>query len=694
MKKGALLFFFLLVFSGLMAQGGNIKHPVKWKSKIEKKSADQYLLTFDAVIEDGWHVYSQFTDENGSLPMIVEMYNQKGNFQPVGKTTESKTEQKFSDVFQVTESFWHHKFQLKQIIKVTNPALEIVQVKIDYQVCQESCIQEINNFEFNLKTLTAKEVVKFSKVTTAAVPAAGEDVPATVDTVKKAHSDTVVSTTPAAVTTDTMLAKANKATKEEEEKDPWTLFIGTILAGILVTFTPCVFPMIPMTVSFFLKQNTMNPAKGRFNAVFYGVCIVVIYVLISVPFHIFEGIDKNIFADISTNVYLNLFFFAVFVTFAISFFGAFEITMPNSLASKADDASNSGGLKGIFFMALTLIIVSFSCTGPVLGGVFGGVLSSDGGATLLTIGLTGFGLGLAMPFMIFALFPNLMGNLPKSGGWLNTVKVVFGFIELALAFKFLSNADLVEQWHIVTREVFLTIWIGVFLAMALYLFGLFQTPHDSPVPFISVGRMLLGILTLCFTIYLIPGLWGAPLKVISGFPPPLNYSESPMGFGGSASAPASTVAELPEGAGYIVHNIPAFHDYDKGLAYAKKVNKPILIDFTGNVCTNCRLMEDNVWSDPAILSILKNDVVLISLICDSRDKLPENEIFESKEGREITTVGEKWGNFEIERYNTNARPYYVMLRPDESTLNEPVGYTPDIEEYRAWLQSGLATFKK
>ncbi|MFD2602810.1 protein-disulfide reductase DsbD family protein [Flavobacterium suzhouense] len=694
MKKGVLLFFFVLLFSGLtaQAQGPKVVHPVKWKSKIEKKSADQYLLTMDAVIEDGWHVYSQFTDENGSLPMIVEFINKKGNFEAIGKTSETKPEQKYSDIFGVTESFWHHKFQLKQLVKVTNPGLDLVQVKIDYQVCQESCIQEISNFEFNVKTLTSKEVVKFSSVTTSAAAVLDETAVSVSDTAKTDAVDKVQ----AGGNTDTAVnnTEAPKENKEEP-KDPWTIFLGTLLAGILVTFTPCVFPMIPMTVSFFLKQNS-SKSKGRFNAVFYGICIVAIYILLSVPFHIFEGISENVFADISTNVYLNLFFFAIFVTFAISFFGAFEITMPNSLASKADNASNSGGLIGVFFMALTLIIVSFSCTGPALGLVFGTVLSSEGGAILLTVGLTGFGLGLAMPFMVFALFPNLMGNLPKSGGWLNTVKVVFGFIELALAFKFLSNADLVEQWHILEREVFIAIWIGIFLTLTFYLFGKFSTPHDSPVPFISVGRMLLGVLSLCFTIYLIPGLWGAPLKVISGFPPPLNYSESPFGFGGSGGTGAADgKVELPANAEYIVHGIVAFHDYDKGLAYAKSVNKPILIDFTGHACVNCRKMEEYVWSDPAVLSILKNDVVLISLYCDSRKKLPENEVFTSKSGREITTVGEKWSDFEVERYASNARPYYVLVNPaDEAKLNEPVAYTPDVEEYKTWLTSGIANFKK
>src|SRR5690606_15483165 len=402
------------------------------------------------------------------------------------------------------------------------------------------------------------------------------------------------------------------------------------------TFTPCVFPMIPMTVSFFIKQNS-SKVKGKFNALFYGLCIIVIYVLISVPFHLFEGLDPNIFANISTNVYLNLFFFAVFTVFAISFFGAFEITMPNSLANKADNASNLGGLMGVFFMALTLIIVSFSCTGPALGLILGSVLSTEGGAMLLTIAMFGFGLGLALPFMLFALFPNLMSSMPKSGGWLNSVKVVFGFIELALAFKFLSNADLVLQLHFLEREVFIAIWIAIFIALSLYLLGKFSLPHDSPVSHLSVGRMLLAVISLSFTIYLIPGLWGAPLKLISGFPPPSTYSESPFGVGGSGGGSAGT-QELPKGAKLAAHGIVAFEDYEEGLAYAKEVNKPVMLDFTGHACVNCRKMEEHVWSDPAVLSILKNDVVLISLYCDEEKDLPESEQFISKNtGRKIET---------------------------------------------------------
>jgi len=673
MKKAGLLFFFLFAFLTLQAQGpgAGLIDPVKWTSKIEKKSDTVYVLTFDATIEDKWHMYSQFTDENGALPMVVTFNNDKGNFEAVGKAEESKTEKAFNETFGVDETFWSHNAQLKQKIKLTNTSNNIIQIQLDYQVCKEVCIQGTNLFQFDTKALSSKEVKNF------------EEASSSIETKK---SDTKIVAP---------VSSEKKNTNEEDKTNPWTIFLGTLLAGIFVTFTPCVFPMIPMTVSFFIKQNSSSQAKGKFNAVFYGFCIILIYVLLSIPFHIFEGLDGNIFADISTNVYLNLFFFIVFVVFAISFLGAFEITIPSSLANKADNASNSGGLIGIFFMALTLIIVSFSCTGPALGFVFGTVLSSDGGALLVSLAMFGFGLGLSLPFMFFALFPSLMGNLPKSGGWLNTVKVVFGFVELALAFKFLSNADLVLQLHWLEREIFLAIWIAIFAALTLYLFGKFSTPHDSPVPFLSVGRTLLAVLAFSFTVYLIPGLWGAPLKILSGITPPLNYSEAPFGFGGGNNGVSTTDSgKLPDGAAPAVHGIIAFEDYEKGLAYAKEVNKPVLLDFTGRACVNCRKMEESVWSDPAVLTILKNDVVLISLYGDEQKDLPLNEQFISKySGRKITTVGKKWSDFQLGRYNSNARPYYVLMGLDEKNLNEPVAYTPDIEEYKNWLTTGIANFK-
>ena len=478
----------------------------------------------------------------------------------------------------------------------------------------------------------------------------------------------------------------------------WTLFLLTLIAGIFVTFTPCVFPMIPMTVSFFLKQSANgDKKKGRLNALMYGFFIVLIYVLISLPFHLFQSLSPDVFYEISTNPYLNIFFFIVFVVFAISFLGAFEITMPSALANKVDNASNKGGFVGIFFMAMTLIIVSFSCTGPALGAVIGGVLSTDGGAILLTIAMLGFGLGLAFPFMVFALFPSMMGNLPKSGGWLNTVKVVFGFVELALAFKFLSMADLVMDWHILERETFIAIWIALFAGLAMYLLGKITLPHDSQLSHISVGRLLLGLLSLSFSIYLIPGLWGAPLNIISGFPPPMSYSESPNGVGFKNEiiiANVSKEEDLPEEAHYGPHKIVTFHDYDKGLAYAKKVGKPVMIDFTGKTCVNCRRMEELVWAKPEIFSILNKDVVLVSLYVDDRTELPADKKYTTANGKEINTYGQKWSDLGITKYKANIQPYYILMGHDEENLNKPVGYTPDVSEYKGWLEEGIANFTK
>lgn len=648
--------------------------PVKWTSKAEKISATEYNLIFEAKIDAEWHVYSQLTPDGGPLPLEFNFKNQNGNYELVGKATESKTERKFNEIFGVDEVYFAKYLKLQQRVKIINAALSKIDVNISYQVCKEVCINDNKNFTFNIVAEKASQTLN-------EIP---NNISKTVDTLSVNQTE------------QSTIEKDSKAiqteSKSAENTDIWSIFLACIIAGLFATITPCVFPMIPMTVSFFLKQSG-SKAKGKFNAFFYGFCIIAIYVLISVPFHIFQSLSPDIFAEISTNVYLNIFFFIVFVVFAISFFGAFEITMPTSLANKADDASNSGGLIGIFFMALTLIIVSFSCTGPALGFVLGSVLSTDGGATILSMALFGFGLGLALPFIAFALFPNLMQNLPKSGSWLNTVKVVFGFIELALAFKFLSNADLVLQTHLLEREVFLAIWIAIFALMSLYLFGKIMLPHDNPVAYISVGRMLLGLITLSFTIYMIPGLWGAPLKLISAFPPPQNYAESPQGFGGSATT--ATASNLPKGANYGPHNIVSFEDYEEGVAYAKTINKPILIDFTGRACQNCRLMESNVWSDKQVLQLLKNEVVLISLFGDERTKLPVNNQYTSAEtNADITTVGQKWTEFQRKRFQTNARPYYVLLNLNEKVLNAPVGYTPNIDEYLNWLNDGVQKFKK
>ncbi|THD32242.1 MAG: thiol:disulfide interchange protein [Flavobacterium johnsoniae] len=656
MKKISLLLFF---FFALVSSHAQILDPVKWTSKIEKLSDTEYEMTFDGVIEPEWHMYSQFTPEGGALPLEVLMNNGEGNFEPVGKAAESKTKTAFNEVFKVDETFFENSVQLKQKIKINNKDNNLIQIELSYQVCKSVCIQQNKYFEFDLKNLTAQEVKTFSE-------------PVTTKAEKKA--ETVTTQKPA----------------KETEKGLLTIFLIAFFSGFAALLTPCVFPMIPMTVSFFTKQSKTK-SQGIRNAILYGVSIILIYVILGSLVTAIFGADA--LNALSTNVWFNIIFFILLVFFATSFLGAFEIVLPNSWANKVDRQADRGGFIGIFFMALALAIVSFSCTGPIVGSLLVEAASKGGIAPI--VGMVGFSLALALPFMLFALFPGWMNSLPKSGGWLNTVKVSLGFLELAFAFKFLSKADLVMQTHLLEREVFLAIWIAVFGAWAFYLFGKITLPHDSPLTHISVGRFSLGLLVSSFTIYLIPGLWGAPLKIISGFPPSITYSESPYGVGNSKGGGTSSGEALPEGAKLAVHDIVAFTDYDQGVAYAKKVNKPILLDFTGFGCENCRKMEDFVWSDNNIQSILKNDVVLISLYVDEKQELAEAEKYVSKEtGRKIKTKGNKWSDFQITRYKANAQPYYIILDSEGNDLNEPVGYTPDKEEYEAWLKSGISKHKK
>lgn len=694
MKKLAFILFFISAFFAANAQ---VKQPVKWTAKAEKKSDTEFLLTFDATIEPSWHMYSQYSDENGAVPMTVVFNNNKGNYEIIGKAKESKTEQAYNDVFEVTETFWSNKAQLKQTVKLTPASNKIVQVTFDYQVCKEVCIQDTKLFQFDLATLTVKDVNKFDKIALKAATAVSTpDVattalaaPEEAATVIADANDTVADTAKVAASKDKKdVAITTTPKKSDEKKGLFTIFFIAFLSGFAALLTPCVFPMIPMTVSFFTKQSK-SKAAGIRNAITYGVSIIVIYVLLgSLVTGIFGADSLN---ALSTNVVFNLVFFVLLIVFACSFLGAFEIMLPNSWANKVDRQADRGGIVGILFMALALAIVSFSCTGPIVGTLL--VEAASKGGLAPVIGMFGFSLALALPFMLFAMFPGWLNSLPKSGGWLNTVKVFLGFLELALAFKFLSNADLVLQMHLLERETFLAIWIAVFGALALYLFGKITLPHDTPGGFISIGRLLLGLLVLSFTVYLIPGLWGAPLKLISSFPPSQVYSESPYGFGGSGTNGMKT--DLPEGTNNGPHGIAAFEDYGKALAYAKKVNKPLLIDFTGYACVNCRNMENNVWSDERVLSILKNDVVLVSLYVDFKEDLPESEQYTSQStGKFIKTIGNKWSDFQITKYKTNSQPYYVLVNKAEENLNEPVGYTPDIEEYLTWLKDGVSKFKK
>jgi len=677
MKKLIALFVFLCSFAG----NAQILDPVQWTIEIVQKSNTEFELVIDAIIEPEWHMYSQFTPDGGALPMVFEYKNQKGNYAVIGKTSESKYIKQYNDIFEVDEYYFARKARFKQVIKVTNTKLKEVKVYLEYQVCKEQCIQQDRMFTFKLPEIKAE----------IAAPIAIEE--NTTNTKKETSvedSVAVVSKKAAVIATQKEKEVVNTEEPEDEKKGLWTIFFLAFLGGFAALLTPCVFPMIPMTVSFFTKQSKTK-AEGKRNAILYGISIILIYVLLGTLVTGIFGADA--LNALSTNVWFNIIFFGLLVFFATSFLGAFEIVLPNSWANKVDKQADRGGFIGILFMALALAIVSFSCTGPIVGTLLVEAASKGGLAPI--VGMVGFSLALALPFMLFAMFPGWMNSLPKSGGWLNTVKVSLGFLELALAFKFLSNADLVVQGHYLEREVFLIIWIVIFGTWAMYLFGKLMLPHDSPITNLSVGRVYMAILVSMFTLYLIPGLWGAPLKLISGFPPPMTYSESPNGVGYKNEGNSGTASILPQYAHKGPHGIIAFHDYEQGLAYAKKVGKPILLDFTGYACVNCRKMEDFVWATPAILKMLKEDFVLISLYVDSKEELPiAQQYISPATGKEIVTVGNKWSDYQITRYKNNAQPYYIILDDQGKDLTKQVGYTPDIAEYKTWLEEGIANFKK
>jgi thiol:disulfide interchange protein DsbD len=666
MKKIALL---LVAFFAFSISNSQVLDPVKWKTKFEKVTETQYNLIMTATIDSGWHLYSQYTPDGGAIPLSFAFSPSINSYELDAKTKESPYKKQFNDVFGVDEFYFEKQATFTQKVQIKNKNGADIKVEVDYQVCKEVCINLNKSFQFKIPALPSTVVLPENKDTIS------------VDT------NSVISPKTTSVTAS---ASKQKAPEKEEKKGLWTIFFLAFIGGFAALLTPCVFPMIPMTVSFFTKQSKTK-AQGKRNAIFYGFSIIFIYVVLGLAVTSIFGADA--LNALSTNVWFNVLFFILLVVFAISFLGAFEIMLPNSWANKVDKQADRGGFVGIIFMALALAIVSFSCTGPIVGTLLVQAASSGGVAPI--IGMLGFSSALALPFMLFAMFPGWLQSLPKSGGWLNTVKVSLGFLELALAFKFLSNADLVLQLHYFERETFLAIWIAIFGIWGIYLLGKITLPHDSPLTHISVGRMLLALVVLSFTIYMIPGLWGAPLKLISAFPPPQTYSESPQGIGFSSN---ETTDNYPEGAELGPNNLIIFTDYEKGLAFAKKVNKPVLLDFTGHACVNCRKMENNVWSDEQVLKILKNEVVLISLFADDKRPLPANEQFVSKTtGSKIETIGDKWTDFMITKYNTNTQPLYVLVDLNGANLNTEIptaSYNPDVLFYANWLKKGIANFSK
>lgn len=679
MKK---ILTFLLSISFLLASA-QVYDPVSWQTKVEKISNDEFYLVSTASIEKGWKLYSQKIPPKGPVPTTFEYISSK-DFQLLGKTEEEGTVVKHDAVFDMEIGFFYNKAVFKQRVKVLKP-LSVIKATVEFMVCDDAnCLPpDETDLEFVFPS-EEKNNSAVTSVTTSSVESP------TVDTSSSVITHQEIKTPEKTPETSNELNSSQSA----QNKGLWGIFFISFLSGFAALLTPCVFPMIPMTVSYFTKQSK-SKAKGIRNAILYGLSIIVIYVLLgSVVTGIFGADALNALAS---SVVFNLVFFILLVFFAASFLGAFELTLPSSWSTKVDAQADRSGFVGIFFMALALAIVSFSCTGPIVGTLLVEAASKGGIAPI--VGMFGFSLAIALPFAIFAAFPGWLNSLPKSGGWLNTVKVVLGFLELALAFKFLSNADLAVQAHWLEREVFLAIWIAIFGTLAFYLFGKIRLPHDSPVDKISVGRLSLGLLSLIFTIYMIPGLWGAPLNLISAFPPPQHYSESPYGVGYTKTGSLATISQedrLPEGAHLLEpHNILAFDDYAKGLAYAKEVNKPVLLDFTGWTCVNCRKMEQNVWAKPHVLEILKNDVVLVSLYVDDKRPLPESEVVDSqlKPGKKLKYIGQKWSEFQTVRYKANSQPFYVLMRHDETNLISPIGYTPDVEEFHNWLKTGVGNFK-
>ena len=652
--------FLILLIVNLFSVQAQISDPVKWSTSVNKVDETNYEVVFKANIDEGWHIYSQFIDgDDGPIPSEFDVL--ADGLKKEGKTLEPDGVTAFDKTFQMEIKYFENEALFTQKVSITDGYKDPLNASVFFMVCNdERCLPP----EEKIFQVYLNSEPKIATVIPSSLSETDKSLSQQLEIPLKKTDQFVLSTT--------------------KKKTLWKLFFLGFLGGFIALLTPCVFPMIPLTVSFF-SHSSGSSRQGIFKALMYGFFIFMVYILVSVPFHIMDSANPDMLNNVSTNTWLNILFFTVFVAFAISFFGYFEITLPSKWSNAMDSKANKvGGLLGVFFMALTLALVSFSCTGPILGSLLGGSLTNDGGAMQLTYGLAGFGLALALPFAFFALFPNLLKKLPRSGGWMTTVKVILGFIELAFALKFLSNADLVEHWGLLKREVFIGIWIIIFLGLAAYLFGLFRFPHDAPNAKISITRKILGVLALVFSGYLIPGVLPSAngnLKLLSGFPPPTFYS---------------IYADKSDSHQFGTH---VFTNFDEGLAAAKELNKPILIDFTGWACVNCRKMEEQVWSTPAVKAILNNEVVLISLYVDDRDKLPENDQFvyqypNSPKSKKIKTIGDKWAAFQTINFKNNSQPYYVLLDSDYNLLENPIGYTPDEEKYREWLQAGLDNYNK
>jgi thiol:disulfide interchange protein len=676
--------FLSLLLCATLHTLAQIENPASWSfssSKPNAKAGDVVELIIKAKIKKGWHLYSNgYTLDPGPLPTTFS-WDKSPDYELVGTAKAIGDKSKYDEIFEGTVRYFNGKGEFRQKVKLLADNAKITGT-FDGQVCTDSdgrCVPVSGPMSFTFSSVATNAAtttnsseagtsgqVSSQNTATASVVSTNTPITTTADTTQATATTSSSATNTASPTTLASSASTNPA-----NGSLWWFFVQAFLGGLVALLTPCVYPIIPMTVSFFTKQK-----RGISMALLYGFFIVLIYVLFGTIISFLFGQTAPNY--LSTNWLPNILFFIIFVIFGLSFLGWFEITLPHSLVNKMDANADKGGILGVFFMAFTLVLVSFSCTGPIAGTILG--MGAQGQVIKPIVGMLGFSLAFAIPFTMFAIFPNLLHNLPKSGGWLNTVKVNLGFLELALALKFLSTADLAYHWNILDREVYLALWIAIFTLLGLYLIGKITLPHDSKTDKVSVPKLFFSIPVFAFVIYLIPGLWGAPLKALSGWLPPLTTFDA---FGGSAASNNQN-AEVKYGNFlHLPHGIKGYFDYKEALAAAKAQNKPLFIDFTGHGCVNCRKMEENVWIDPKILKKLKEEYIVVALYVDDKTPKPEAEWYTSEsDGAVKKTIGAQNHDFEITKFKGNAQPYYCLVDPQtEQLIKPPYGYNLDLKKF-------------
>lgn len=702
MKRTLALWALLLL--PLLSLGQIRPNPAVWSFSVDKKTAnvgDVVTVRMKATIGDGWYVYSNDFDPNLGPNVAVVTINPSPNYEAVGKAIPIGAKKEFSQLWGGEISEFHGQAQFTQKIKILQPGVKIAG-NVNFSTCSSKdgvCLPPADApFELavNVNTATAPATATTTAAASASLTkpvstsATAASAVAVAPTEPANQTDTVATIAPLADPTDSLTARDGwKTETEEADSSLWGFILTAFLSGLVALLTPCVFPIIPMTVSFFTNQK-----GGAWKALLYGLSIIAIYVLIGTIVSRFNG---PAFANfVSTHWLPNVLFFTVFFVFGLSFLGLFEIVLPSSLVNKADAQSERGGVLGILFMAFTLVLVSFSCTGPIVGSLL--VASAGGEVIKPIVGMAAFSSAFAIPFTLFALFPQWLKSLPKSGGWLNAVKVVLGFLELALALKFLSIADQVYHWNLLDRDVFLSFWIVIFALIGFYLLGKIRLPHDSETKMVSVPRLLLAIITFAFVVYMVPGLWGAPLKALAGYLPPETSQDFNVSYQPTANSDQSqkgiTSTRRYANLFKMPHRLAGFYDLKEALAYGKQVNKPVFIDFTGHGCVNCREMEARVWSDPNVLSRLQNDYVVVALYVDDKTELPQTEWYTSTyDQKEKKTIGAQNADLQIVKFNNNAQPHYCLVDHDGNLLVRPKNYDLNAETFAKFLDSGKAKFE-